>query len=848
VTAVAAPPVARPEGAVGETFEETWADPRGFLGQFRSINNIPIARRYMVTAFAFFLVGGAEAALLRIQLGTPENTFLDPETYNQIFTMHGTTMMFLFVIPFVEAIANYMLALQVGARDLPFPRLTALSYWTYLWGGLFLYASFLFGAAPDGGWFSYLPLNNRQFSPGVNMDFWDIGLSVAEIAALGASAEMIVGVLRARAPGMSLDRIPYFAWAMLVTAVMILFAFTPLIVGTAMLELDRKGLTGFFETSAGGDPLLWQHIFWVFGHPEVYIMFVPAVGLVSHMVQTFTRRPLVSYTALVLATVATGVISFGLWVHHMFTTGVNHAAMSLFTAASLLIVIPNGVQVFTWIASLWAGRPVWRTPMRFVMGFLVIFILGGMTGVMTAVVPFDAQVHDSYFVVAHFHYVLIGGVIFPLIGALYYWLPKVTGRMLSERVGKWNFWTMFVFFNVAFFPMHIAGMLGMPRRVYTYPAGMGLEIPNLISTIGAVGFALGVLLFVGNALWSFRRGPRAGPNPWGGDSLEWSEDSPPADAQFARLPVVRSRNPMWDQDDFGPRSEEEAEKLRPLDHGPAHWRGTLVVRPVTGEPLAIVHMPASTYWPFVLSLGMLALFVAALIEDQVLFWVGVGISAVALTGWFWPQPSEALAIRELGTDAGPTKLPLAVAGPLANGWWGTLIGVGAFATALVTLVASHYYLLPDSPVSPVGPGLQEALALGAAVGAVLLGGVARWIVRASRRRDHGARRTALIVGLALLAAITWLTVAGYRAGRDLPAASAHASTVIALLGFGWLVTAVAFVVLFVALLWALRAPRDERGHAPAENGVLLATFGAVAWLVVLAVLALDPVLRGQGVA
>ncbi|MEA2723434.1 MAG: cytochrome c oxidase subunit, partial [Gemmatimonadales bacterium] len=585
MTATVARPNVPPETL--EAFERTWATPRGIRGLLGEINNVPIARRYMVTGFAFFLLGGFLGLLLRIQLGSPENTFLDAETYNQIFTMHGTTMMFLFVIPFIEALANYMLPLLLGTRDLPFPRMTALSYWTYLFGGIFLYSSFLFGAAPDGGWFAYVPLTNLEYSPGINMDFWDIGLSVAEVAAIGAAAEMIVAILRVRAPGMSLNRMPLFAWAMLVTGAMIIFAFTPLIVGTAMLELDRKGLTSFFKPEAGGKPLLWQHIFWVFGHPEVYIMLIPATGIVSHIVQTLSRRPIVSYTLMVLSILSVGFISFGLWVHHMFTTGLSAVALGFFTAASIAIAIPNGIQVFGWIATLWSGRPVWRMPLLFVVGFLVIFTLGGITGVMVAAVPFDWQAHDTHFVVAHFHYVLIGGVVFPLFAGLYYWLPKITGRLLNERLGRWNFWLRFVFFNVAFFPMHISGLLGMPRRVYTYPAGLGLDTLNLVSTIGAFGFAVGVGLLLVNVVWSRKHGERTGNNPWEGDTLEWSETSPPPDAQFVTIPVVRSRHPLWEQSDLLPHEPRLARQMEDLAARPARWRGALVVTVMDAEPLAI---------------------------------------------------------------------------------------------------------------------------------------------------------------------------------------------------------------------------------------------------------------------
>ena len=491
-------------------FEQQWESPKGIAGYLRDVNNIPIAHRYMVTGFAFFVVGGFLALLMRIQLGSPENTFLDAETYNQLFTMHGTTMMFLFVIPFIEALANYMLPLLLGTRDLPFPRLTALSYWTYLFGGILLYSSFLFGVAPDGGWFAYMPLTGKEYSPGINLDFWDIGLSVAEIAALGAASEMIVAILRMRAPGMSINRIPVFGWAMLVTAFMIVFAFTPLIVGTFMLELDRKEITSFFLAEKGGDPLLWQHLFWSFGHPEVYIMFLPAVGIVTRIVQVFSRRPVVSYTLVVLAIVATGFLSFGLWIHHMYTTGLSPVAMGYFSAASMMIAIPTGVQVAGWIATFWTGRPLWRTPLVFVLAGLVIFVIGGITGVMVASVPFDQQAHDTYFVVAHLHYVLIGGSIFPLLAGLYYWLPKITGRMLSETAGLTSAALMFVGFNLAFFPMHISGWLGMPRRVYTYPEGLGLDGYNLASTIGAFVLASGIVLSAGNLLWSLRRGRPAG--------------------------------------------------------------------------------------------------------------------------------------------------------------------------------------------------------------------------------------------------------------------------------------------------------------------------------------------------
>ena len=837
MTATVPPPSVAPDTV--EEFKRTWANPSGIRGLLGEINNIPIARRYMVTGFAFFLLGGLLALLMRIQLGSPENTFLDAETYSQIFTMHGTTMMFLFVIPFIEALANYMLPLLLGTRDLPFPRMTALSYWTYLFGGIFLYSSFLFGVAPDGGWFAYVPLTNLEYSPGINMDFWDIGLSVAEVAAIGAAAEMIVAVLRVRAPGMALNRMPLFAWAMLVTGAMIIFAFTPLIVGTAMLELDRKGLTSFFKPEAGGKPLLWQHIFWVFGHPEVYIMLIPATGIVSHVVQTMSRRPVVTYTLMVLSIISVGFISFGLWVHHMFTAGLSAVAMGFFTAASLAIAIPNGVQVFGWIATLWSGRPVWRVPLLFVLGFLVIFTLGGITGVMVASVPFDWQAHDSYFVVAHFHYVLIGGVVFPLFAGLYYWLPKMTGRLLDERLGRWNFGLMFVFLNVAFFPMHLSGLLGMPRRVYTYPAGLGLDTLNLISTVGAFGFAVGVSLLLVNVVWSRKHGQLAGNNPWHGDSLEWSETSPPPDAQFITIPVVRSRHPLWEQADLLPHEFRLARQMEDLAARPARWRGALVVTVLDGEPLAIAHMPGPTYAPFTMAVAFVAIFAGALVEESLLLVLGLAIAAVALFLWFRPQRSEAMALEELGgREDDPERLPLAMGGRIANGWWATLVFIAVLATALVTIVASYFYLGDRDgglapPLRSLGPALVTLLPLAAVA-------TAAWAVHGVRKLTPSVTRLGLILTWLLSAAALGIGIYTFPWAALDPEVSAYASGILGLLGFQWLVLCALLTWVTIALLWAVGKPLDRRGHSVVHNVSLIAWFTGASAAVVFAVVYLSP--------
>ena len=828
-----------------QTFDETWDQPKGFIGFFATIDNIPISVRYMVTSFAFFIMGGILALLMRIQLARPENGFVDPQTYNQLFTMHGTTMMFLFVIPFIEAFANYLIPLHNGTRDLPFPRLTTLSYWTYLFGGIFIYSSWLFGLAPDGGWFAYLPLNSKEYSPGLNMDFWDIGLSVAEVAALGAAAEMIVGILRMRAPGMSINRLPMFAWAMLVTSVMIVFAFTVLVAGTAMLELDRKGLTVFFDPGAGGDPVLWQHIFWVFGHPEVYIMFVPAVGVMSHIVQTFSRRPLMSYTLMVLALVAIGFLSFGLWVHHMYVTGISAVALGFFTAVGAVVAIPSAINVFGWIATIWTGKPVWRTPLLFSIVAIIIFTIGGVTGVMVAAVPFDFQAHDTYFVVAHLHYVLFGGTIFPVFAGLYFWFPKFSGRMLSEKLGLWSLGLMFVGFNLAFGPMHWSGLEGMPRRVYTYPTGLGLEGYNLLSTIGGVTLAIGVLVTLINFGVSLRRGRKAGPDPWKGDTLEWSEQSPPVNAQFAAIPVVRSRHPMWDQTTLKPvedDDEEVARAARALDNRPERWRGSLVVGVTDGRPLALVHLPRRSIWPFIVAVGFLLLFTAALLEFLWIAVAGLTVTAGGLIGWFWPVDTETIAIRESAerSDPGPS-LPLAVGNRMASGYWGTCVLLVILGTASSTFVAAYFYLgQGPTPVPPSMTPPPLAHALWATLAAVVAAATTRWLTRTVDDRRDGARRVALVAAAASQAALLVLGIMAWHAAGLDAAFSGYASGVLGVLGFEWLVAAGACVMLAAALVWGVAAPNDPRGRGVALNASLVSYFSAANWIVCLLVVHLWP--------
>jgi cytochrome c oxidase subunit 1/cytochrome c oxidase subunit I+III len=501
---------------------------------------------YLWTCLGFFLVGGVEALLIRAQLAVPGARLLAPDAYNQIFTMHGVTMIFLVVMPVQFGFANYLVPLMIGARDMAFPRLNALSYWLLLLGGLLLYSSFLAGGAPDTGWFSYAPLTERAYSPGVGVDYWMVGLLITGIGSISTALNLIVTVLLLRAPGMTIPRLPLFVWMVLVASFLVIWAMPALTAAIAMLMADRCLGAHFFDTAAGGDALLWQHLFWFLGHPEVYIMVLPAMGIVSEVIPVFSRKPLFGATSVALATLGIGFLSFLVWAHHMFAVGLGPLADGFFGAASMLIAVPTGVKIFNWLATMWGGALRLRTAMLFAMGFIVMLTVGGISGVMFAVVPIDWQLTDTYFVVAHFHYVLVGGSVLAIFAGVYYWFPKLSGRLLSERLGQAQFWLLFVGLNLTFFPMHALGLLGMPRRVYTYPSQPGWGEVNLLVTLGAAILSVGVLVFLANLLASLRRGAVAGDDPWDAWTLEWATSSPPPAANFTTLPVVRSRRPLWD--------------------------------------------------------------------------------------------------------------------------------------------------------------------------------------------------------------------------------------------------------------------------------------------------------------
>jgi cytochrome c oxidase subunit I+III len=529
----------------------------------------------------------------------------------------------------MEAFAIYLVPLMIGTRMIAFPRLNAFSYWVYLAGGLMLWIAFLANVGPDVGWFAYTPLSGPEFTPGKRADFWAQMVTFTEVAALAVAVEIVATIFKQRAPGMTLQRIPLFVWAMLVMSFMVIFAMPAVMMSSGFLILDRLVGTHFFNPAEGGDSLLWQHLFWFFGHPEVYIIFIPALGMVSSIVAAFSRRPVFAYPVMVLALIATGLLSFALWVHHMFATGLPSSGTHFFTAASMMIAIPSGLQIFAWIATLWLGQPRFETPLLFVGGFILIFVLGGLTGVMQSAVTLDLQLHDTFFVVAHFHYVLIGGAVFPLLGAFYFWFPKFTGRLLSERLGRWNFWLLFVGFNLAFFPMHILGLEGMPRRVYTYSAGLGWDNLNLASTIGALTIAASLILFAINVARALRIGPVAGPNPWGAGTLEWSTDSPPPAYNFAHIPVVRGREPLWEL-------REEFPVVRGLK---VDERELLLTTAVDAVPDLREQGVDPSPWPFLAAVAVTILFVGTIFTPWALYWAAIPL-AVALIGWFWPKSTS----------------------------------------------------------------------------------------------------------------------------------------------------------------------------------------------------------------
>ena len=580
----------------------------GLWDWLTTIDHKKIGILYAATALVFFVLGGLEALLIRWQLAQPEASVISPDLYNQLFTMHGLTMVFLVGMPIAVAMFNYVVPLQIGARDVAFPRLNAFSYWVFLFGGLFMYSSWFIGAAPDGGWFGYANLSSRTYSPGPNMDFYSLGLQILGIGSIAGGVNFITTIINLRAPGMKLMRMPLFTWMAFVTSFIIVTALPVLAVALFMLTFDRFWATNFFNVAAGGDPILWQHLFWLFGHPEVYILILPAFGIASDVIPTFSRKPLFGYAIMVFSGVLIGFISWGVWSHHMFTTGLGPIADSFFTISTMIIAIPTGVKIFNWLATMWGGRIQFTTSMLFSVAMVALFTIGGISGVMHAASPADLQQHDTYFVVAHFHYVLIGGLLMGVFSAFYYWFPKVTGRFLNETLGKWHFWLFVIGFNAVFFPMHWVGILGMPRRIYTYAEELNVGGLNLFMSLTALLMAFGTIAFVWNLVRSWNKGAPAGANPWGAATLEWATTSPPPEYNFAQLPEVRSRSPLWDN--------------------PADYDESVYTAPPGG-----VHMPNPSFWPLVTAAGAAGTLILFMTEIWWMPLIGLVATAIATINW-----------------------------------------------------------------------------------------------------------------------------------------------------------------------------------------------------------------------
>lgn len=598
------------------TATETLAHPvtnTGVWSWVTTVDHKRIGTLYGVTAFLFFLTGGVEALILRSQLASPESNLVSPELYNQLFGMHALTMIFLAIMPLGAAFFNWMTPLMIGARDVAFPRLNALSYWIFLSGGLVLTSSFFFGGAPDSGWFAYAPLTLPEYSSGQNMDFYVVGLLLLGVSSMAAALNFAVTIINMRAPGLTLMRMPVFIWMTLIVAFLLILALPVLTVALVQLLFDRNFGTNFFDPTGGGDPILWQHLFWIFGHPEVYILILPAMGIVSEVLPVFSRKPLFGYPVIIMSGVAIGFMGWAVWSHHMFTTGLGSVQQAVFAGSTITIGIPTGIKVFNWLATLYGGSIRFTTAMYFAVAFIAMFTIGGISGVMHASPPIDTQQQDTYFIVAHLHYVLFGGAIMGIFSGIYYWFPKMTGRFLGETLGKWHFWLVFVGMNMTFFPMHFLGVSGMPRRIYTYDAGMGWDFWNAFATWGAVVLAIGMLAFVVNFFVSMRKEPNAPPNPWDAATLEWATTSPPPEHDFDVIPEVRARDPLWHDRDNGIETPEV--------HEVGH-----------------IHMPPPSYYPIMMSFGVLLLALGPLTHMAML---ALGVPVIIYSIWAWAlEPTD----------------------------------------------------------------------------------------------------------------------------------------------------------------------------------------------------------------
>ena len=812
---------------------KAWETPKGWR-YWSAVNNSEVGKWYTGTAFLFFIFGGILALLMRVQLAVPENEFLSADRYNQIFTLHGSVMMFLFAVPMFEAFSIFILPEMTGARDLPFPRLSAYGFWCFLIGGVFVCGSLFFDAAPQGGWFMYPPMTT-DYQPGIGADIWLLGLSFIEIASLAAAIELIVGILKVRPPGMRINLMPLYAWYILVVAGMILFAFPPLIAGDIMLEIERAFDWPFFDPTRGGDPLLWQHLFWIFGHPEVYIVFLPSIALVATMLPTLARTPMVGYSWVVLAAVGTGFLSFGLWVHHMFATGLPGITLGIFSAASVAVAIPTGVQIFCFIATMFTGRVKRCAATLFIFGGLATFIIGGLTGVMVAIAPFDLQAHDSHFIVSHLHYVLVGGTIFPIVAAFYYYWPVAFGHKLSERLGTIAFWIMLIGFNVTFFPMHFTGLLGMPRRVFTYPPDLGWNTLNLISSVGAFVLAGGFAVFLWDVVRPKSRASRSERNPWNAGTLEWLAEIPDKPWGVRSIPEIDGRYPLWDQEDFVRNVDEGRFFLPDAEEGK---RETLVTSVIDARPLQCLRVPGPTF----LTIWAAALTGGAFIFATYHWWVLTALSSIgsviAITAWLWTGTSQIPEKETKDVGLGIT-LPLYVSGPDSVGWWAMFITMLGDMTAFLALVFGYFFYWtvheefpPASQptlgyVWPLAGGVLCLLAWLATI-------VARW---GNRHRRVWPLYISLIMGSALAVAGCVALFAGPRLQEMDPTSHVYPAMVWLLLGWTVLHVALGVIMQWYCLARRAAGRMTSRYDGDMVNVTLYWHFVALTVAITVAVLA-----------
>ncbi|WP_029617929.1 cytochrome c oxidase subunit I [Pseudorhizobium marinum] len=819
-----------------ERLRKVWKTPGGWR-YWTSVNNSEIGMWYGVTAFTFMLFAGVLALLVRLQLSVPNNDFLSADFFNQAFTLHGTVMMFLFAVPIFEAIAIYLLPSMLGARELPFPRLSAFGFWSFLIGGVFVCGSIFFNSAPNAGWFMYPPLATKEEYSGIGADIWLLGLSFIEVASIAAAVEIIVGIMKCRAPGMRINLMPMFAWYLLIVAGMILFAFPPLIAGDLLFEMERMFDWPFFDASRGGDPLLWQHLFWIFGHPEVYIIFLPAIALMAMIVPTFAQRPIVGYSWIVLAAVGTGFLSFGLWVHHMFATGLPQISLAFFSAASEAVVIPTGVQIFVFIATMLAGRVIFSVPMLFGAGGLVIFVIGGLTGVMVALVPFDWQAHDTYFIVAHLHYVLIGGMLFPVAAGIYYYYPFVTGRRLSDAWGKVAFWLMFTGFNIAFFPMHFSGLRGMPRRVFTYPGDIGWDWFNLISTIGAFIFATGVLTVVADI---FRPKTKLGDlNPWRAGTLEWTND-PEENWGMRSVPIITSRYPIWDQ----PNLQNDIEAARfYLPDAKSGRRETLVTSVLDAKPIQCLRVGGTSYVTIIAAVALGGVFIALTFHWWAVTIVCGILTLMAILYWLWTGTAEIPEAPDMDVGMGE-RLPIYVSGPASVGWWAMFITMVGDGTAFASLIFGYFFywtIHSDFTNGLEGPGMFWPLV---AIGLFLVSWALMLAARSLNRADRiGGARAAIVAAFVVTVAASVAGLLGPYVHGMQPTAHVYPATVWIIAIWTVVHAGVGCIMQLYCLARSFAGIMTARYDQDITNVMLYWHFLTITALVAFGVIGLFPVVR-----